>query len=177
MLADKWEPRIWDLIQKSGIPLELEVYRKIVARPNWDAIPSEMYIDPDEGKERELDLHAVREEGSIHNRVNIVLHLVIQCKKVPGNAWVFFPIEGLMGFVPTLGTVELASIRRPRDIVRDFDMLGLNSGDPIASRHYLELALDDDRTNRRGKNPENLFEAKVTVTKATLYLRGNREKI
>lgn len=82
-----------DAIKKSGFPLELAVHACLAER-GWILRPNIQFLDPDEQKPRELDLHAIRrfdigpkEEGHKHE---LEVYLAIEIKHSPSGAWVFF---------------------------------------------------------------------------------------
>jgi len=168
------EKKIWSSIKRSGVPLELQVYEILSARKDWNVNPSTYYVDPDENKGRELDVHATSEVTDYDNRASIRLNLIIQCKKVPGDAWVFFPVKGLHWVVPTSSVTEIAGHLRLAEIYKPFGSFLSQSDSTRTSRHYHEVVVIDAQSNKRdkkGRKADNLFEAVTSVTKATEYLR------
>lgn len=82
-------------ILRSGFPLEIELSELLEAR-HWEVMPSVSYYDFDLDEFREIDLLAYKTIArSVKDAPNypyeIVIALVIECKKREGVAWVFFP--------------------------------------------------------------------------------------
>ncbi len=166
------EKAIWTSIEKSGLPLELEVFEIIRKSGGWDPLPKQSYLDPDLGKGREVDLHATRYDHNDESSCSLEVRLVIQCKKIPGNAWVFFPAADVFGSTPSCDVLDFVyAHQRSHEILEPFDMIMDKNG----FSHYHEVILDKSRSN--GK-VDNLFEAVITVTKATMFaLKKEKEAL
>lgn len=172
------EKGIWAGLERSGISLELQVYEMISKAKGWTASPKQYYVDSDEGKGRELDLHAELSFDTREKYYNLNLHLIIECKKIPGNAWVFFPGGIDFGVVPSNDFLNaFRDWGRPAELLEPFDSRYIKGG---GCRHYEEVVVDPNRSNKdKGKrqdSKDNIFEAVVTVTKATEYFRTKRVK-
>jgi len=170
------EEAIWSSFEKSGMPLELEVYEAITKTKNWSAHPSQYYVDSDEGKGREVDLLALLEHDNPARHYSITVQLIIECKKIPGNAWMFFPIDNEWGTAKSCDLLDLVGRQRPTALLKPFD-LPMDEGH--GCRHYHEVVLDPAYSN---KKTNNIFEAAFTVTKATEFavkkeLEGLREYV
>lgn len=80
-------------IKKSGYPLESHVTSVISSRKDWILYFNPYFWDKDENKGREIDIKATYSSDELYNRgssVFMTLSLIIECKRIPGNAWVFF---------------------------------------------------------------------------------------
>jgi hypothetical protein len=174
-----------EMIEKSGFPLEIEVCSLIKSLDERLKLEfgaristSAYYLDKDEGKGRELDVKAAipidyfdKEKGV--KRTGIYLHLLIQCKSVPGNAWVFFrtPHE----IIPHCIGTSLADALEwmPRSLA-DFELNPqLHYQNIPITTIYDEYILDDEMSN---KKDSNLFESLVSLTKATAYELENENQ-
>lgn len=80
-------------IAKSGYPLESYVTSVISSRKNWILYFNPYFWDKDENKGREIDVKAAYSSDELYRKGSSVfmsLSLVIECKRIRGNAWVFF---------------------------------------------------------------------------------------
>jgi len=101
--------RLRELIRQSGFPLEIELssvldsardHKKL---KDMDVSMGAYYLDKDTKEGRELDSKVsipIKYKGELkgkkRNLIGMFLNLLIQCKKIPGNAWVFFkPLKKL----------------------------------------------------------------------------------
>ena len=96
------------------------------------------------------------------------MHLVVECKQLPGNAWIFFPEKEQLGVVPSVSITQLAKMGRMRGFFTSLDL-----SNEEASRHFHEVVLDANRSNRK---TDNIFQALVADAKATDYLRTKAEE-
>lgn len=156
-------------IEKKGYPLEKNVIA-ILREKGWDTYPSVHFYDKDSGKDRELDIRAEKE---IHlealDQLLVNIRLLIQCKKIPGNAWVFFEgpmanqtiFAGFPKIITVLDAFEHVSHECLRYIVSPVLELHYHQG--FLSSSYCEIILDSKISNKRDSN---LWEAVVSLIKA-----------
>ena len=97
-MTDELEEFIRGEIEKSGFPLEIEIYSILEGSRAWIPFANDYYYDYDEKKEREIDLTAVPmpqfdDNANIKNPTepfHLNIELAIECKKNLSHAWVFF---------------------------------------------------------------------------------------
>lgn len=124
------------------------------------------YLDKDEKKGRELDIK-VPIPIFYRGRIGVFLNLLIACKGIPGNAWVFFktPHERTLGY-PCCTSI-LDSLERNNRLDYSFKYLpGLHYRDVMKTTVYQEYISAEKKSN---KKVDNLFEAIITLAKATSY--------
>jgi len=158
---------IIDQIKKSGIPLELEITSIINSIDGWATINDNYFFDNDLKKHREFDILA----GVMAFATNypFELNMLIQCKKIPGNVWVFFktkvfPIYQIF-YELTYFEIAKAEPEDARFDVFNEDKLHFKNSDTTATR-YVEIITDADKSNKR---TDNIFSSAMTLIKAMLY--------
>ena len=75
-------------LKKKGYPLENYV-QWCLAGKGWHIQANTYFYDKDEKTGRELDIKAWK-PTTVSTFTDFCLNLYIQCKKLPGNAWIFF---------------------------------------------------------------------------------------
>lgn len=184
--------RLREFIRQSGFPLEIELssvldsardHKKL---KDMDVSMGAYYLDKDTKQGRELDSKVsipIRYKGELkgkkRNLIGMFLDLLIQCKKIPGNAWVFFKTPQEIVSVPQCTSVLDCLEWVPRSHSSFAFLPDLHYGNVLKTTIYDEYILDENRTN---KKVDNLFEAIVTLTKATAYeldttIQGLRDTI
>lgn len=171
--------RLKELVRKSGFPLQIEIASRLYsARTKRNLKEMEVstgmyYLDKDENKGRELDITARIPiqynrilEGKSLGLTGIDLSLLIQCKRMPGNAWVFFKTSQEIFSAPLCTSVLDTLDWTPRSHWEFAFLLGLHYEGVIKTTLYDEYVLDESRSN---KKVENLFEAVITLAKAVSY--------
>lgn len=120
--------RSW--LTRQGFPLEMEV-ASAFASEKFDVFQSEIYEDPEEKKEREIDVVA-GETVTVDERMLIEVRFVVECK-LSANAWVLFSSEQRSAVARTrsLSRLFVSSIRSPELIKALCD--GVDENDPVAS--------------------------------------------
>lgn len=171
-----------ELIRKSGFPLEIEISSflnsaktslKLKDPKDMKVSTSAYYLDKDEKKGRQLDIKAqiLIEPSATNNRksitdVMIFLNLLIQCKSIPGNAWVFFrspqKIAPICDSTSVLDALEWV----PREHMSFTFLPNLHFKSVLTTTSYHEFILDKNKSNKRDAN---LFEAIISLAKATSY--------
>lgn len=88
--------KIWSDIDKSGIELEIGVASLFQKESMWWVSPNSPYEDLESRKGREIDMICMGgEETKIEGfEFSFDLVFVVECKKIPGNSWAFFPCAG-----------------------------------------------------------------------------------
>lgn len=171
-----------ELILQSGFPLEVEIASfltekcKLIDGKNMvldtDISTCAYYLDKDEGKGRELDIKArVPISTKIRKSPMIYLNLLIQCKNIPGNAWVFFKSPNRIkphSAEYCCGVASVLSVLKwlPRS---DFDfkfLLDKRFEDLPSTTVFDEYILDKNTSNNQ---KDNLFDAVTSLAKATSY--------
>lgn len=74
------EQKITEWLTRSGYPLELAVYAELLSR-GYRCAKSEMYIDPETGTRREIDVTAFHFGETEASDYAICRNLVLECKK------------------------------------------------------------------------------------------------
>jgi hypothetical protein len=170
-LAHKSEiDHLKELILKSGFPLEIEIASYLAERStlmsDWGIETSAHYLDKDKGIGRELDIKmkidvSPKKKGS----PMIFLNLLIECKSILGNAWVFFKsphkLEPKYESTSILDVLDWA----PKEHVDFIRLDGLHFRKLPMTNIYNEFILNRKQSNKRG----NLFEAITELAKATNY--------
>ena len=166
-------------IKRSGFPLEIEVLSILnSARRNqrlkgMDFSVGSYYLDKDKNIGRELDISVkipVKYRGEFKGKksdlIGIFLHLLIQCKKVPGNAWVFFKTPQELVPVPQCTSVLDSLEWIPRSNTAFAYLPDLHYRKTVNATARDEYVLEKKRSNGL---TDNLFDAIITLAKATSY--------
>jgi hypothetical protein len=153
-------------ILRSGFPLEIKVasvvsteFEKIYS----DISTSPYYLDRDEDKGRELDIKAQIPIGTNKDSPMIFLNLLIECKNVMGNSWIFYESPHSVAV-----SHRTTSILEATNWFSDSSHFMYNS-----NLHYHNIPIttvnDEFVTDRKTSNGKtnNLFEAITTLIKAT----------
>lgn len=126
------------------------------------------YLDKDEEKARELDIKVNIPIASQKRKESpmIFLNLLIQCKNIPGNAWVFFKSPYKVWHTCKSASILDAVEWTPRLHVDFTRMEGLHFRSLPIMTQYDEYVLNKDASNRRD---DNLFQAVISLVKALSY--------
>lgn len=153
-------------ILRSGFPLEVKVAANIEkGLDDFDAeiSTSTYYLDKDEGKGREIDIKIIVPISGNQNGPMIFLNLIIECKNVPGNSWVFFETSQHICF--TYQSISIFKATKWQSNLESDWVQNVN----LHFRDAITTNMDDeyisDRKLLNGKN-NNLFEARTTLAKA-----------
>ena len=161
------------LILRSGFPLQIEISSILIKHFKaidelTDISTSAYYMDKDDGKGRELDVKVDIPIGPKKRKEwpMIFLNLLIQCKNIPGNAWVFFKspykVESTCKSTSVLDAIKWI----PRTHVDFTYPRDLHLRKLLITNVYHEFVLDKNKSNKRN---DNLFEAVISLAKATSY--------
>lgn len=165
--------RLKELILKSGFPLEIRISSFLTEQCKLidkltDISTRAYYLDKDEEKGRELDIKVCIPVESEKRKESpmIFLNLLIQCKNIPGNAWVFFKsphkVSGFCKSTSILDAVEWI----PRQHVGFLIDKELHFWRLPLVTQYDEYVLKKDTSNKRD---DNLFQAVISLVKALSY--------
>ena len=128
---------------------------------------SAYYLDKDEEKGRELDIKVTIPIAPRKKEAPMIfLNLLIQCKNIPGNAWVFFKSPQKI-YSTCKSTSILDALEWAPPLHHSFTGLnGLHLRDILITNVHDEFVLDKNASNKRH---DNLFEAIISLAKATSY--------
>lgn len=175
---------IRDKILESGFPLQFYV-SSILNRYKWQVYPNTYFLDKDEMKGRELDIKAESDMSEINTSLGflgIKIILLIECKKIPGNAWVFF--KGPSDEVAPISSHSTLDYLRHRQ--KDFSFLSSSYGNIRFSfempTHFDKMFIDFTKSEKRfgftvydeviidekesNKRTDNLWSSIMTLVKA-----------
>jgi len=80
-------------IEKSGYPLEIEIY-KLLRKYNWTITPQYYYKDRITSTERSIDYVCGKTtEGSDEPYKKVVIRLAIECKNLDDKYWILFSMD------------------------------------------------------------------------------------
>ena len=96
----------------------------------------------------------------------IFLHFLIQCKNIPGNTWVFFKSPHKLWATCKSTSILDALEWTPRTHVDFTHPKDLHLNRLLLTTVYHEFVLDKNMSNKRD---DNLFEAIISLAKATTY--------
>jgi hypothetical protein len=163
-------------LEKTGFTLERYVVN-ILAKDGWAVTPNGHFHDRDLNKDREIDVLASKEIFLGEQAVLLTFYLVIECKKNPFKAWVFFPgpvEQGVeMGCFP-----QILTLLDKFNIDRDFLPLSLwdmacKNGFYSSGFHEIILDSAGEKAYRKSTNEktDDIFEAVTKVVKAADYMK------
>ena len=146
-------------LKKKGYPLENYV-QSVLASKEWHIQPNAYFLDKDTNKGRELDIKASLEIDT-DKFWNHLVTLLIQCKKVTGNAWIFFSSPS-----PPFRRICKHSLN---DFLHFgyygiFDIKGTYYEKNAVATNYCEIIVDPKKSNKR---VDNIWESVITLIKAT----------
>lgn len=153
-------------IKMSGYSLQNDVENKL--EPFFTVNQEEPYLDKDKGEGRTFDLHAFKFIPDLkkldQNKKHVIgqVQLIIECKNLSGHAWLFFKQNNYSFNFPEF--VTIAEAFKPDPFKQFINITPFQ--DLFDAHSYDEHVFDEKRTNNK---INNLFEAIMTVTKATRY--------
>ena len=151
-------------LKKKGYPLENYV-QSLLVNNKWRVQSHAYFLDKDTDKGRELDLKAYNDDFvSDHWRARFVLNLLVQCRKLPGNAWIFFSVPQESEHK----TIEISNLAKSLNFPKifwTFDKSGthFDDSDNLAT-NYCEIITDKAKSNKR---VDNIWECVMSLIKAT----------
>lgn len=156
-------------LKEKGYPLENYV-QLLLMNQDWHVQPNAYFLDKDTNKGRELDIKATYDDFESNSWSHLVLNLLIQCRRLPGNAWIFFSIPGRPDISMPISRLSLAEISLEpgglHALAREiFEQKGthFNKSEVLAT-NYCEIITDKEKSN---KKDNNIWECVITLIKAT----------
>jgi len=164
-------------IEKTGFDFEDKVTSKIKELGNFDVQTSYDFIDWQTGEPLELDVRATYKVTSSPIQIEYVL--LIECEKVPGNAWAFIKSTG--DAITSKNALsmwdDIDTISRQQELVEILKpMTKVNA--PVAdsySNRFKEIVVDSKIPNNRDNNIINCTRklAKVIYFEKRAHERNN----
>jgi hypothetical protein len=159
-----------ELILKSGFPLEIEIASYLAEQstlmdPYYGISTSAHYLDKDKGVGRELDIKMkIPISSEKTTSPMIFLNLLIECKRILGNAWVFFKSPHKLE--PKCTSTSILDVLQwtPKEHLNFIRLEGLHFRKLPMTNIYDEFILNEKQSN---KLDTNLFEAVTVLAKAT----------
>ena len=162
-------------LEKTGFDFEDKVASKIKELGNFDVQTSYDFVDWQTGEQLELDLRATFRVTRSPIRIEYVL--LVECEKVPGNAWAFIKSAGdaitsknalsMWDDVDTKG--------RPQELVEILaPMNSVNA--PVAdsySNRFKEIVVDAKMSNNRD---DNILNCTRKLAKAIYFEKRMHER-
>jgi hypothetical protein len=139
----------------------------MLSNNKWRVQPHAYFHDKDTDKGRELDIKAQKNflRPDDQSQRHFELNLLIQCKKILGNAWIFFSTpQAEFQYAPILAS-NLARTLGLAPALWTFHREGTHfqSCDAVAT-NYCEIITNKDESN---KQTNNIWECVITLIKAT----------
>lgn len=161
---------VWNFIKKElkkkGYSLENYI-QTLLAKKKWGVQPNAYFLDKDTGKGRELDIKAYYDRFKPDSWSYFILNLLIQCKSLPGNAWIFFSIPQQASIYPTVHQSGLTRFLKLPPAY-DFDIFKREGThfdqSEVLATNYCEIVVDKEKSN---KQVNNIWKSVVTLIKAT----------
>lgn len=161
---------IIEQIEKSGFTLERYAINLLI-KNGWSVYPSTHFHDKDSDTDREFDVWAEKEVFLTDEKkfrfLLLKFRLLIECKKIPGNAWIFFPGPVLKGATfsshPRVYTLLDAFDLEP-DILIPTIALDFHYQKGFFSSGYTEVVINEELSN---KQTNNLMGSIISIVKAT----------
>lgn len=163
-------------LQKTGFQLEDKVASTFYRLKNFDVEPNFYFTDWQSGDNRELDIRASYQVTPPPVRIEYIF--LIECKSLPGHAWIFIRSQGeqilfkdatsMWDNVGKLGRQEpVVEILEPTLKVDHLE-------DETFSDRYKEIILDKQKSNKRD---DNILSSSVKLAKAMYFEQKRGKKI
>jgi hypothetical protein len=152
-------------LKKKGYPLENYVQSMLTSK-KWRVQPHAYFHDKDTDKGRELDIKAHKDFFKLdQSQRHFQLNLLIQCKKILGNAWIFFSTPQAEFQYTSIQASNLARTLGLAPALWSFDREGthFHNSDTIAT-NYCEIITSKNESN---KQTNNIWECVITLIKST----------
>jgi len=155
-------------LKKKGYPLENYV-QSLLTSNNWDVQPNAYFWDKDTNKARELDIMATYEHFKSNSWSDFALKLLIQCKSLPGNVWIFFSDPGQSAGYTHISKSGLVEILEHRELsILGHEIFSKKEThfdkSQVMATNYCEIITDKEKSNKR---IDNIWECAITLVKAT----------
>jgi len=156
-------------IKKSGYPLEIEIASFLESQKIWSVYTNTYFFDRDEGKGRELDIKAQVEPFEVSKEELIPLlglTLLVQCKRIPGNAWIFFQVPGVKRDIPVSRVSLFDAIKEGSPVPYDIlEIMGTHFEKcKTKATNFCEFVINSEESNKR---TDNIWECVISLVKAT----------
>lgn len=152
---------IRDELKKKGYPLENYV-QSLLVKKEWHVQPNAYFLDKDTGKGRELDIKAIYEGFESDSWSAFAATLLIQCRRLPGNAWIFFSTPATIS--RSISKYGLADFLKCSDLgIFDTKETHFDKSE-VLTTNYCEIIIDKEKSNKRD---DNIWECVMTLIKAT----------
>lgn len=151
-------------LKKRGYPLEHYVQALLVEK-GWVVQPNAYFLDKDTNKGRELDIKAAYEDFESSSWSCFFLNLLVQCKSLPGNAWIFFSVPRQSVPYTRIAKLGLTDFLELRDLeIFEQKETHFDRSNVVLATNYCEIITDKEKSNKRDNN---IWECAVTLIKAT----------
>lgn len=156
---------IKEKLKKSGYPLENYVSSYIASDTSWHVYTNAYFLDKDTREGRELDIKAICHYGRPETPATISdfeLTLLIECKRMLGNAWIFFKTP----FQPysKISKVGLCDFLK----TNDFGIVSKRethfTKTELTATGYSEVIVNEKQSNKR---TDNIWKTIIKLIKAT----------
>jgi hypothetical protein len=148
-------------LMKKGYPLENYV-QSLLVDDDWHVQPNAYFLDKDTNQGRELDIKAVSDYGS-DSWTHFTTTLLIQCRRLPGNAWIFFSIPKPSAlYMPSTNFNIAGFLKTGHQEIFDMKKTHLDKREVLAT-NYCEIITNKERSNKR---VDNIWECVITLIKA-----------
>jgi len=166
---------IKDELRRKGFPLESYV-EALLTDSGWHVNSNVYFVDKESNKARELDIDAsfTHGKGAYGTWTMFDVNLLIQCKRLPGHAWVFFSSASKSASFEEFHKCDFTDFLRKEDhwgplrfALFDMKIFGCKGThaekrDAVAT-NYSEIIVDKKKSNNRD---DNIWESAVTLVKA-----------
>jgi len=164
---------IRDQLKRRGFPLESYI-QGLLVDSDWHVQPNTYFLDKETNKGRELDLEAIYDSFPSSTWTKIIIRLLIQCKTLPGNAWIFFSPPKKSATAVLIHKSDMTDFLRSLDKwapleFSSFDTAIFGSKEThfekreARTTNYCEVIIDKTKSNKR---TDNIWESAVTLVKA-----------
>lgn len=163
--GDRLKEKVWRDIDKSGIELEIKAAEVFRQTSGWAVSPIYNFVDLDSRKGREIDFWVNFEKELEIPDYSLLfsVSVLVECKKIPGNAWIFFPASKADAFGLFSYSDALGGGMRANGFPNVFtNLLEHRVAYDTVSVHNKESVTDRKKSNGR---TDNLYKGLVSLAK------------
>ena len=150
-------------LKKKGYPLE-NYLQALLANKGWHVQPNAYFLDKDTNKGRELDIRAIYDDFEYSSWSYFPLNLLIQCRRIEGNAWIFFSVPQRSTLLTKISRYGLPEFLESAGLV----IFGMGEThfekSEVLATNYCEIITDKKKSNKR---TDNIWNCVITLIKAT----------